>query len=61
MPREFTGFQDFENRLLKVTHTFHVIDDATFKEIRSKHYSNADNNGVARFYAPMRADVLARV
>lgn len=61
VPREFSDFQDFENKLLKVTHTSHVINDITYEEIKSKYFSNADKNGYAKFYAPMRVDLLKKI
>lgn len=61
LSREFKDFQDFENKLVKVTHTSHEIDDATYKEIKSKYYSNADKKGSAKFYAPMRVDLLTKI
>jgi len=61
VPREFAAFQDFEDKLINNTHTSHVLDDITYEKIKSRYFSKADNNGFARFYAPMRVDLLKKI
>ena len=59
LPIVFADFDDFENKVLKATHTQHRLDDATFARVKTQFARNLGNHG-AHFTAPTRVDLLIR-
>jgi len=59
-PMVFESFEDFENRVIKVTHTHHELADDLYACVKQKFMEQADENGVRRFDMPMRVDLLAK-
>ena len=55
----FSNFNEFENRLIKATHTDHRLDQATFSAVRAKFEEHMAPGG-ANFLAPMRVDLLQK-
>jgi SAM-dependent methyltransferase len=58
-PMEFEDFADFENRILRVTHTEHHLDEALYREVRRRFEAHLDTDG-ARFLMPVRVDLLQK-
>ena len=58
-PGWFRDFDDFEARMLRVTHTEHHIDRALHAKIRSAFMSHMTDDG-AHFLKPSRVDLLRR-
>ncbi len=59
-PMAFDSFEDFENRVLKVTHTDHDLDETTYAQVRERFQAQAAENGSVRFLMPIRVDLLAK-
>jgi ubiquinone/menaquinone biosynthesis C-methylase UbiE len=55
----YRDFADFEEKVLKVTHTNHQLSPSLYEEVRSKFVSHMTDKG-AEFYAPMRVDLLRK-
>ena len=55
----FENFTDFENKVLKATHTEHRLDEATYTQVQEHFTRNMSNTG-ACFTAPMRVDLLQK-
>jgi len=55
----FENFTDFENKVLKATHTEHRLDEATYTQVQEQFTRNMSNTG-ACFTAPMRVDLLQK-
>lgn len=55
----FNDFADFENKVIKATHTQHHLDDATYAEVKTRFEPHVSNDG-ARFIYPIRVDLLAK-
>ena len=53
----FQDFTDFENKVIKATHTQHRLDDATYARVKTQFSRNLRNDG-ARFTNPIRVDLL---
>ncbi len=58
-PGHFRDFEHFENRMLKVTHTKHRIDDALYQQIKQAFEQHMTPGG-AHFQKPTRVDLLRR-
>lgn len=58
-PVVFRDFDDFEARLIRVTHTQHSLDAATLAEVRRRFEAHMGAGG-ARFVRPMRVDLMKR-
>lgn len=59
-PIEFESFEDFENKVLKVTHTDHQLSDETYTQVKQQFQNNLKQDG-AHFTAPIRVDLLQKV
>lgn len=59
MPLAFRDFDDFNDRVIRVTHTSHDLDAATLAEVRRRFDRHMTPDG-ARFVREMRVDVLRR-
>jgi ubiquinone/menaquinone biosynthesis C-methylase UbiE len=58
-PGHYRDFEHFENRMLKVTHTEHRIDQALYERIREAFMQHMTKDG-ARFLKPSRVDLLRK-
>jgi ubiquinone/menaquinone biosynthesis C-methylase UbiE len=58
-PMQFESFADFEDRILKATHTQHNLGDDVYARVRERFASHVDDDG-ARFLMPIRIDLLRR-
>jgi SAM-dependent methyltransferase len=56
-PMHFENFSQFEDQVLKVTHTEHRLTQALFEEVRSEFNKHMTPDG-ANFYMPIRVDLL---
>ena len=59
-PVYFKDFNDYENKVLKATHTEHRLSDETFSKVRKLFQQQMQADG-AHFLAPMRVDLLQKV
>jgi ubiquinone/menaquinone biosynthesis C-methylase UbiE len=55
----YRDFADFEDRILKVTHTRHRLDEALYREVRERFMAHMGEDG-ARFDNPIRVDLLRK-
>ena len=58
-PMQFESFADFENRILKATHTEHRLDEELYKRVRQRFEAHVGDGG-ARFLMPVRVDLLKK-
>ena len=58
-PMQFDSFSDFENRILKATHTHHELSDDVYRLVKQRFEQHLDQDG-ARFLMPIRVDLLRR-
>ena len=58
-PMCFADFTEFENKILKVTHTQHRLSDALHEEVRKKFMDHMTPDGAA-FHMPVRVDLLQK-
>jgi ubiquinone/menaquinone biosynthesis C-methylase UbiE len=58
-PGHYRDFEHFENRMLKVTHTEHRIDQALYERIREAFMQHMTEEG-AHFLKPSRVDLLRK-
>ena len=58
-PMDFESFDDFETRVLNVTHTNHNLDAALYQRVKQRFEAHLGEQG-ARFLIPIRVDVLQR-
>jgi len=58
-PTQYKNFEEFEARILKVTHTDHRLDSNLFEKVRERFTEHMTAQG-ARFLNPMRVDLLRR-
>ena len=56
-PMDFEDFDDFENRVIRVTHTEHKLDAELYQRVRQLFEAHAGKDG-ARFLVPIRVDLL---
>jgi ubiquinone/menaquinone biosynthesis C-methylase UbiE len=54
---KFENFEDFENKVLNVTHTNHQLSDDTYNAVKTA-FGNHFNKYGGEFIAPMRVDLL---
>ena len=58
-PVSFENFADYENKVLKVTHTQHALDDEVYSLVKQRFEAHAGEDG-AHFSMPIRVDLLQR-
>jgi ubiquinone/menaquinone biosynthesis C-methylase UbiE len=58
-PMQFENFSDFENIILKVTHTSHTLDDEVYSLVKQRFEGHLRDDG-AQFLMPIRVDLLQR-
>jgi ubiquinone/menaquinone biosynthesis C-methylase UbiE len=58
-PVRFSGFAQFEEQVLHVTHTQHRLSAETYEAVRAAFERHATPDGV-KFLAPMRVDLLRK-
>lgn len=58
-PMHFDSFEQFEDQVLKVTHTDHKLAPETYAEVRSLFNKHMTSNG-ADFHMPIRIDLLRK-
>lgn len=58
-PMHFDDFSQFENRILKVTHTEHRLSPALYEAVRSAFNRHMSPNG-ATFHMPIRVDLFRK-
>ncbi|MEE9394523.1 MAG: class I SAM-dependent methyltransferase [Planctomycetota bacterium] len=56
-PLSFASFDEFDERVIRVTHTSHVLADEVLEEVRSTFARYAKTDG-AQFEQPVRIDLL---
>jgi SAM-dependent methyltransferase len=58
-PVHFADFGQFEEQVIKVTHTVHKLSDAILEKVRSKFDEQMTQEG-ATLYTPIRVDLLVK-
>ena len=58
-PMKFDSFEDFENKVLNVTHTDHGLDDKQYQQVKHQFEQYLSDDG-AHFLMPIRVDLLQR-
>lgn len=58
-PMKFESFADFENKVLKVTHTNHALDEKVYELVEQRFEHHLSDDG-AHFLMPIRVDLLQR-
>lgn len=58
-PMHFENFQDYERKILKVTHTNHSLSPGLLEEVRRKFEGHMTEGG-ADFFMPIRVDLLKK-
>lgn len=58
-PMKFESFADFENKVLKATHTQHNLDDQVYSLVKERFEQHVGEDG-AHFLMPIRVDLLQR-
>ncbi|MDP1680207.1 MAG: class I SAM-dependent methyltransferase [Burkholderiales bacterium] len=58
-PMKFESFADFENKVLKVTHTNHTLDEQVYELVKQRFEHHQSDDG-AHFLMPIRVDLLRR-
>ena len=58
-PMKFESFADFENRILKVTHTHHSLSEEVHDLVKQRFECHLGDDG-AHFLMPIRVDLLQR-
>jgi ubiquinone/menaquinone biosynthesis C-methylase UbiE len=58
-PMQFEDFADFENSILKATHTDHALDKDLYDLVKLRFEQHLDEDG-ARFLMPVRVDLLTK-
>jgi ubiquinone/menaquinone biosynthesis C-methylase UbiE len=56
----FSGFAEFEQRILGATHSEFAIDETLFARIHDRFAACTESDGSAVFHNPMRADILRK-
>lgn len=59
VPSKFESFADFENRILKATHTRHHLSDEVYALVKRRFEQHLGDDG-AHFLTPIRVDLLRR-
>ena len=58
-PMKFESFADFENKILKVTHTHHNLSEEVYDLVKQRFEKHLGDDG-AHFLMPIRVDLLQR-
>jgi len=58
-PMHFENFADFEQKVLKVTHTDHHLSDSLYVQVKQQFERHMDAGG-AHFQMPTRIDLLCK-
>ena len=58
-PMKFESFADFENKVLKVSHTNHALDEKLYQQVKQGFEHHLKDDG-AHFLMPIRVDLLQR-
>jgi SAM-dependent methyltransferase len=58
--RRFAGFEEFDERLIRATHTEHRLSPAAYAAVRERFLRHLAPDGTATFEQPMRVDVLRK-
>jgi len=58
-PMHFDDFADFEQKILKVTHTNHQLSEELYQQVKAKFESHMGPDG-ANFLMPIRIDLLKK-
>lgn len=58
-PRHFEDFSEFEQRIIKVTHTQHQLDEQLYQRVKDAFNQHMTETGVD-FVAPIRVDLLRK-
>ncbi len=58
-PMKFDNFSDFENKVLKATHTSHQLDESVYNLVKERFEQKMSDDG-AHFLMPVRVDLLQR-
>ena len=58
-PMKFESFADFENKILKVTHTHHSLSEEVYDLVKQRFERHLGDDG-AHFLMPVRVDLLQR-
>lgn len=58
-PMKFESFADFENKVLKTTHTNHALDENLYELVKQRFEHHLSDDG-AHFLMPIRVDLLQR-
>jgi ubiquinone/menaquinone biosynthesis C-methylase UbiE len=58
-PMHFEDFSQFEDRILKVTHTDHTLSPALYDAVRSRFNQHLTSSGVT-FHMPIRVDLFRK-
>jgi ubiquinone/menaquinone biosynthesis C-methylase UbiE len=58
-PMKFSSFSDFENKVIKVTHSDHKLSDDLLKQVKQAFDKHLGDDGV-HFQQPIRVDLLQR-
>ncbi len=58
-PMHFESFDQYEDQVLKVTHTDHKLTPSVYEEVRRKFSQHMTDNG-ADFYMPIRIDLFTK-
>lgn len=59
-PRHYQNFEDFENRLIKVTHSDHQLSEELLEKVRAQFSKHMTAEG-ADFLTPGRIDILKKL
>ncbi len=59
-PVHFADFEQFEQQVLKVTHTEHKLSAEAFEKVRSKFNRHMTQEG-ANFHMPIRVDIIKKL
>jgi SAM-dependent methyltransferase len=58
-PMNFDSFEDFENKVIKVTHTSHALDENVYQQVKHRFEQYLGDDGT-HFLMPIRVDLLQR-
>lgn len=59
-PMKFAGFAEFEEKVIKATHSDHSLDEELFDLVKQRFEQHIGDDG-AHFLAPIRVDLLQKV
>ncbi len=58
-PMGFASFSEFEDKIIKATHSHHVLDEALFAVVKQRFEQDVGDDGV-QFLMPIRVDLLKK-